>query len=497
MRALTRRFLVPVALTTFALTASACSAPSHETGSGAGPTPVAEAAANGSEQLDVTAAPTGAPTPTAVAAAGSRGSGAKKTALKIAAYDKSTGRAVISKPVKRSPGSTPSSPTSEPRPTTEPTTGTPSASPSVSASSAPDTEAPVRTGDIIASAPAPGAPDGLLAEVTEVEGESAQGTRVRTKPTTLNAVLDDDKADGEVPVDPSTMDVEPLVKGVKFSWAKPGGLTFGPNGAKLPLGSLRLDVGTAIETAKDAPVSAAASVAGFVQLSPQVEFSYDGSGNGEAGKSTPRGAFLGLTGEWDAQWQLKGRAAGGVKQRIPFAKLHADPVIQVGPVPVVVNLDLTCYIQVEADGRITLDVQQKVGGDFRVGGGYTPGKGWAPVSTSDVKGTPVTAQVTASGQAKAALGAEASIGLYGMVGVTADFAPYVRGEASATATASSDGKASVVGSWALYGGFDLNGNLQFQLSIFGTPIFTKRIPLGSLHREWTLVSGKGGASTPH
>jgi hypothetical protein len=349
----------------------------------------------------------------------------------------------------------------------------------------------VKTGDIIASAPAPGAPDGLLAEVTEVVGEKGDGTQVATKPATLGALLADDTADGEVPVDPSTMDVEPLVKGVKFSWAKPGGVTFGPNGAKLPLGSLRLDVGTSIATAEDAPVSAAASVSGHVQLAPQVEFSYDGSSGG----LVPRSAFLGLTGDWDAQWQLKGRAAGSVKQRIPFAKLHADPIIQVGPVPVVVNLDLTCYIQVEADGRVTLDVEQKVKGDFRVGGEYAKSEGWHPVSTFEVTGTPVKASLTAAGQAKAALGAEASVGLYGMVGVSADFAPYVRGEAAVSAQASSDGKASVVGSWAVYGGFDLSGNLQLQLSIFGTPLFSHRIPLGSLHREWTLVSGKGGAST--
>ncbi|WP_338676586.1 hypothetical protein V1460_29160 [Streptomyces sp. SCSIO 30461] len=495
MRALTRRFLVPVALTTFALTASACSAPSHQTGPGAGPTPVAKAAADSSEQLDVAAAPTDAPTPTAVAAAGSRGNGAKKTALTVAAYDKSTGRAVISKPSKRSPDPSPSSPSSPSAPSTEPTDGS-SDAPTAGPSDGPESDAPVRSGDIIASAPAPGAPDGLLAEVIEVVNETEQGTEVRTKPTTLNAVLNDDKADGEVPVDPSTMDVEPLVEGVKFSWAKPDGITFGPNGAKLPLGSLRLDVGTSIATAKDAPASAAASVAGFVQLSPQVEFSYDGSGNGKVGKSVPRGAFLGLSGDWDAQWRLKGRASGEVKQRIPFAKLHADPVIQVGPVPVVVNLDLTCYIQVEADGRITLDVEQKVNGDFRVGGSYSRADGWKPVSTSEVKGTPITAKVTAGGQAKAVLGAEASVGLYGLVGVSAEFAPYLRGEAAVTATASSDGKASIVGNWALYGGFDLNGNLQLQLSIFGTPVFSKRVPLGSLHREWTLVSGKGSASTP-
>ncbi|MGW7370304.1 hypothetical protein ACWGI8_44570, partial [Streptomyces sp. NPDC054841] len=339
--------------------------------------------------------------------------------------------------------------------------------------------------------PAPGAPDGLLAEVTEVVGSTDKGTEVSTKPATLSALLADDKAEGEVPVDPSTFDVEPLVKGVKLSWAKTGGVTFGPSGAKLPLGSLRLDVGAALATPEDAPVSAAASVSGYVQLAPQVEFSYDGSANGQAGKPGPDGAFLGMTGDWSAQWALKGRASAKATQRLPFAKLHADPVIQVGPVPVVVNLDLTCYLQIEADGRITLDVQQSVKGDFRVGGSYAPFKGWTPVSTSEVKGTPVTATVTAAGRAKAAMGAEASVGLYGMVGLAADFAPYVRGEGEVTATASTDGTASVTGSWAVHGGFDLSGNLQLQLSIFGTPIFQKRIPLGSLHREWPLASGKG------
>ncbi|MGW2559941.1 hypothetical protein ACWCXB_11970 [Streptomyces sp. NPDC001514] len=475
MRHSTRRLLVP-ALTALALVASGCSAAPDSTNRPAtGPTPAAAAAAadDASEQLDVEAAPDGAPTPTAVARqAANGGSGAKKSTLKVASYDKRTRRAVISDPHKSE------SPSAAPTPA-------PTATPSAVA------EAPVRTGDVIASAPAPGAPDGLLAQVTEVVGTTDQGTEVRTKPATLSALLRDDKADGQVPVDPSTMDVEPLVKGVKLSWARTGGATFGPNGAKVPLGSLRLDVGASLATAEDAPVSAAASVSGFVQLAPQVEFSYDGSANGQSGRPAPGSAFLGMTGDWTAQWALKGRASAKATQRIPFAKLHADPVIQVGPVPVVVNLDLTCYLQVEADGRITLDVQQSVKGDFRVGGSYAPGKGWTPVSTSDVKSTPVTTTVTAAGRAKTTLGAEASVGLYGMVGLTADFAPYLRAEAEARADASTDGTASLTGTWALHGGFDLSGNLLLQLSIFGTPILQHRIPLGSLHREWPLASGKG------
>ncbi|MFD0265066.1 hypothetical protein ACFVGY_00510 [Streptomyces sp. NPDC127106] len=481
MRMLARRFLLP-GITTLALTVTGCSTATH-TGAAAptdpaNPTPVAD----GTQQLEVAAAPQGAPAPVEIARVGAGKGTPEKSALKVASYDQKTGRAVIAAAPK---GPAPSkNPPSSKGPQNAPGS---SASPNQGQSQAPAAAKPVAVGDVIASAPAPGAPNGLLAKVTEVVGKTDRGTEVKTAPTTLASVLNDDKADGKVPVDPSSVTVEPLMKGVDFSWAKTGGLKFGPEGAKLPLGNLRLDVNAPIETAPGSPVSAGASVSGFVQLAPTIEFAYDGSGG-----VGPRTAFLGMSGDWSSQWSLKGHAAAstGSPKRIPFAKLHAAPVIQVGPVPVVVNLDLTCYVQVEADGRVTLEVSQDVKGDFRVGGSYATGKGWTPVSTSAVKSTPVKAEVTASGKVKAALGAEAAIGLYGAVGVSADFAPYLRGEAEAKASASTDGKTSVSGAWALYGGFDLSGNLQLQLSLFGTPLFERKIPLGSLNREWPLVSGR-------
>ncbi|WP_327413614.1 hypothetical protein [Streptomyces sp. NBC_01233] len=465
MRMLARRLLLP-GLTALALAATGCSSTPH-TGAAepAAPAPLTPSADGASQQLDVAAAPQGSPTPAAVSRADGKGK-TEKSSLKVASYDSKSGRAVIS--------------TAPEGPTRAPSTG-----------KSPEAAKPVAAGDVIASAPAPGAPNGLLAKVTEVVGKTDRGTEVKTAATTLNSVLGDDKADGKVPVDPASVTVEPLMKGVTFSWAKSQGLKFGPEGAKLPLGNLRLDVDASVDTAPDAPASAGASVTGFVQLAPQVEFSYDGTPGGGAG---PRGAFLGMSGDWSSQWKLQGRAAAstGTPKRIPFAKLHSSPVIQVGPVPVVVNLDLTCYIQVEADGRVTLDVQQDVKGDFKVGGSYASGKGWTPVSTSNVQSTPVQATVTATGRVKGALGAEASVGLYGAVGVTADFAPYLRGEADAKATASGDGKTSLNGAWALYGGFDLSGQLHLQLSLFGTPVFERKIPLGALNREWALASGSTG-----
>ncbi|MET9883826.1 hypothetical protein ABZZ20_11910 [Streptomyces sp. NPDC006430] len=465
MRTLARRLLIP-GVTTLALAATGCSSTPHTSAAEpATPATLAPAADGTSQQLEVAAAPQGTPTPAAVARADGKGK-TEQSSLKVASYDQASGRAVISK--------APKGPTRSPSP-----------------SRSPEADKPVAVGDVIASAPAPGAPNGLLAKVTEVVGKTDRGTEVKTASTTLASVLNDDKADGKVPVDPSSVTVEPLMKGVTFSWAKSQGVKFGPQSAKLPLGNLRLDVNAAVDTAPDAPVSAGASVSGFVQLAPEVEFSYDGTPSIGSG---PRGAFLGMSGDWSSQWKLQGRAAAstGAPKRIPFAKLHTAPVIQVGPVPVVVNLDLTCYVQVEADGRVTLDVQQDVKGDFRVGGSYALGKGWTPVSTSNVQSTPVKASVTAAGKVKGAIGAEASVGLYGAVGVSADFAPYLRGEADVKASASSDGKTSVSGAWAVYGGFDLSGNLHLQLSLFGTPVFERRIPLGTLNREWALASGHAG-----
>ncbi|MEU7203575.1 hypothetical protein [Streptomyces sp. NPDC045470] len=546
MHKITKQALIP-ALTTISLLAAGCSsAGSGQSGSAGGAGGAAEAAgtgdggekaaapaaeldaaadtakggsAGGGRRLPVTAAPAPS-TPagaTAVARPSRDGRVAHKSSLRVASYDRHSGRAVIAgpaavspkkPPVASAPSSTPTSSAlvpsadagsgpdsgSEGRPRKLPELPKPTAP-------APGKNSAVAVGDVIASAPAPGAPDGVLAKVTKVLATTRQGTEVNTAPATLDALLGKDEADGKVPVDPAGISVEPLVKGVKVSWAKNGERRFGPHGATLPLGSLRLDVGASVATAEGAPASAAASVSGFVQLSPKVEFGYNGNrthadsaDSGTATGTAPRGAYIGLSGDWSSQWRFKGQAAASTGKdkplRMPFAKLHADPVIQVGPVPVVVNLDLTCYLAVEADGRISVDVKQDLKGGFRVGGSYTWAEGWKPVGESGLTATPVQATVTAAGRVKAALGAEAGVGLYGMAGVSADLAPYLRGEGGAVIAGSSDGKGSATADWKAFGGLDLSGSLQTQLTVFGTPLFQKRIPLGTLHREWQLAAGR-------
>jgi hypothetical protein len=419
------------------------------------------------QPLAVAAAPEAAATSTAVARPGAVAGKARKTALKVTSYDSRTRRAVISRVRKG---------TSSPSPT----------------SSGPTRSDGTAVGDVIASAPAPGAPDGLLAEVTKVIGETGDGTEVQTAPTTLDTLLGDDEAKGSVAVDPASFDVERLLPDVKVSWAKTGDVHSGPEGTKVPLGSLRVDVAARVDTAVGAPASAAASVSGFVQVAPEVDFSYGGDSAG----SGPGSAHLGVSGDWTSRWAVKGRAAASAQPvRLPFAKLHADPVLQVGPIPVVVNLDLTCYFQIGADGSVTVDIEQDLKGDFKAGGTFEPAKGWTPVNESHMTSTPVRTSVTTAGSVKASLGAEATVGLYGTVGVTADLAPYLRGEATGSVDASSGNGATAktgvgtAASWGVYGGVDLTGTLRIQLSIFGTPVFQHAIPLGVLHREWKLADG--------
>ncbi|WBO63402.1 hypothetical protein [Streptomyces camelliae] len=492
-----RRALLPSFAVTALFLAAACSsaAPHTESPTTAGPGPRVTAGARTADganrSLTVAAAPATVPT----AAAGPPGTGqrAHRTTLTVSSYDSRTGRAVLS----NRPSHQETSHTGTSRTGSSHTTPSPSSSPSPSGTSS---AVPHRAdvGDVIASAPAPGAPHGLLAKVTKVLGASDRGTEVQTEPATLNALLGDGTAKGAVPVDPSSFAVDKLLPDVKVSWAKAGDLRVGPEGATVPLGSLRLDVRAQVPTAEGAPTSASASVRGFVQVAPRVDFAYGGT----RADATPGSAYLGVSGTWTSGWSVGGRAAAstGSPLRIPFARLHADPVLQVGPVPVVVDLDLTCYIQISGDGRATVDVEQSLRGAFTAGGTFGTSRGWTPVSSSDMTSTPVHASVSTAGSLKTTLGAEASVGLYGTVGVTADLAPYLRGEASGTVSGSTgtasgssragrakDGAAGAA--WGVYGGVDLSGTLRLQLSVFGTPIVHRDTPLGALHREWKLAGG--------
>ncbi|SNX66313.1 hypothetical protein SAMN06272735_8163 [Streptomyces sp. TLI_55] len=367
----------------------------------------------------------------AVVAADTKGAsrGAAKSTLKVVSYDRSSGRAVVAGKSKSA--------------------------------------AAVSTGDVIASPPTADAPHGLLVKVTKVLDSTSGGTEVQTVPATLREALGTQKVQRTVTVAPSDIQVKPLGGDVQVSDSK-------------TLDSLRVDVSRSVSGGDD-PVTASATISGYVELTPTVEFSYDGSSSGTDSAS------LALSGEWSSQLKLEGQVAASAGTQVPFAQLTTDETFYVGDVPVVVNLSYVLYYEVEADGKVTVAIGQSTSGDFKTGGTYTKDDGWTPVSEADMKVSAVDTSVTAAGHAKATLGAKASVGLYGAVGVNAELAPYVR------AAAESD----LVGktySWATYGGYDLNGTLEVDLSEFGVPI-DESVPLVSVHEERELAPGSGSLTS--
>ncbi|WP_372405028.1 hypothetical protein [Streptomyces luteireticuli] len=449
MRKTGRRVLVP-ALAAASLTLAACSPSGTHRTAAAEDVPREKPPLVGSTEWQLGPDPTEpAPRSTTTAPAdGDRTTAAARPKadpdLKVASFDSRTGRAVLSFPPPASP--------------------------------APGRGGPVRTGDLIASPPVAGAPGGVLAEVVEVLRRTAHGAEVRTVPATLDAVLGDARTSGEVSVDPSAIKVSPLVPGVRVSRPAHGDRT-GPGG-------LRVDVDTALAPGKDAEGPAAATVTGFVRLAPRVGLSYEGGTSGGG----PKAASLALSGDWTTGWKLKGRppAAHGRPLRVPFAQLHADPVLSVAGIPVVVNLDLTCYALIDADGKTVVDIQQsEVKGDSRIGGSYRADRGWTPDTKADFGTSPVKAAIDGPAAVKSGLGTEVSLGLYGRPVVTADLStPYVRTKAGDRA-----------GAWKLFGGTGLQGSLLPQLKVFGTPEPAPG-PLPGLRHERQLARGTGAVRFP-
>ncbi|MFF7023609.1 hypothetical protein ACFY97_21735 [Streptomyces klenkii] len=474
-----RAALAPVLLTSLALALAGCSPSDSGPASGEAENSSAAGAPQGDVSLR-TPSPQGTD-PGAVTIPAGGGVKAHKSAVKVDSIDRNSGRAVISRTV---------------------TQASPSPSGKPAPSATPAAKKPVAVGDIIASKPVPGAPQGVLAKVTKVEKETSAGTEVRTAPVDLSTVLGDSKVKNKLPVDPSGFKADSLVPGVKFSWAKRGNVHAGPEGLKLPFGSLRVDVDTSVDTEKSAKGEGVesptkASFKGFVQLAPQVDFTYYGRGSGDG----PSGAGLRLSGDWSSGFHFKGRTApttNGKPLRIPFVVLHANPTFYIGELPVTVNIDLTCYVLIDADGKASLDVEQDpVKGDFALGSAFSLREGWQPEAKANFTPATLKASVSAAVNTKVRFGTEANLGLYGSVGVKGDVAaPYVRTEVKGRAGGSTEGKAAAEADWKLFAGVDLEGWVMPYLKIGGVQAFAVRLPMPKVQREVQLAHGKGAVQIP-
>ncbi|WP_051794560.1 hypothetical protein [Streptomyces sp. NRRL S-87] len=340
----------------------------------------------------------------------------------------------------------------------------------------------VRPGQLIASPPSAAAPRGALLAITAVEPAAGGQVEVSTRPATIAELLGDADAALHKELDPRAIQVKPLLKDLKVSYTKRADGADGHASA-----ALELDADTSVPL----PGGASASLSGSVEVDPAVNFSYTGT----KGILRPQQAKVGLDLGAHADWHISaGLSASATPVRIPLAKLSASPVLMVGQLPVVVNLDLTLAAEIGADGSVTLDTQQDINGSWSIEGSYTKGEGWKTATTPlTVNASPVRAKLSGNASVRTGLAADASVALYDTVGLKASVKPYLRTSVNGTVTVDSSGAAPVVqGSAGLYGGFDLTGALMARIAVFGTPLFEKDIPLGSLHREWTIAERTTG-----
>ncbi|MGW3045530.1 hypothetical protein ACWC9T_37145 [Kitasatospora sp. NPDC001159] len=493
----------PAAATSTAAGTSATAAGGSPAAAAAGGTPRARAGAPASASPSTgTAQVTTAPADDKQAAIGSPGKDggavtAATKALQLTAYDPGKGTAVLtaSGPT-ASPTASPSAAPSTAAPSASVTSAAPSASvtsaaPSASATAAPSASATaaaaaVQPGQLIASPPTAAAPQGALVAVTAVNQAAGNTLNLTTRPATLSELLGSTEADGQVPVDVHGIKVTPLVKDLKA--------TVGAD-----LNGVKADASGTLEVNVKAPVplpeGASLDASGSLQLHPAVHFAYHGA---QAG--SPRTASIGFDLGAHAQWKVTGdvaRNTGAAPIRVPFAKLQASPVLTVAGLPVVVNLGLTCYLEVSADGQVHLETEQDAAGTWTVHADYTGGKGWTSSTNADTKVSPVHVRLNGKAAVRAALGAEVSVGLYDTVGVEATVAPYLSAKAEGSLAVDLPGNGpQVQGSWALVGGIDLNGALTAHLKIFGTPIIEGKLPLPPFHKEWPLLTGSASLPAP-
>ncbi len=322
--------------------------------------------------------------------------------------------------------------------------------------------------------------------VTGVRPGTGNTVNLTTRPATLAELLGGTEADGSVPVDPHGITVTPLVKDLKATVGADG------NGVQADAsGTLEVDLKAPVPL----PEGASLDASGSLQLHPAVHFAYHGAAAG-----SPRTASIGFDLGAHAQWKVTGdvaRNTGAAPVRVPFAKLQASPVLTVAGLPVVVNLGLTCYLEVSADGQVHLEAEQDAAGTWAVRADYTGGKGWTPVTNAETKVNPVHVRLNGKAGVRAALGAEISLGLYDTVGVETTVAPYLKAQVEGSLVADSSGNPpQAQGSWSLVGGVDLNGSLLAHLKVFGTPIIEGKLPLPPFHREWPLLGGSAALPSP-
>ncbi|MET8625765.1 hypothetical protein ABZW30_18790, partial [Kitasatospora sp. NPDC004669] len=234
--------------------------------------PSAAAAAFGTAKASAVPSPSG--TPAVVAGAPD---------LKLDAYDKGTGKAVLA--------------------VADTGKGTPSPAATAAATAA------VQVGQVIDSPPSAVAPHGALLAITDVKPAGDGKLAVSTRPASISELLGSAWANIKSALDPHKIQVTPKVKDLKASYVpKPGG------GEGSASAVLQLDANATVPL----PGGAKASLTGSLELDPSVMFSYQGT----HGILAPEQAKVGFDLGARANWHLTAGLTGSTGQvKIPIATL--------------------------------------------------------------------------------------------------------------------------------------------------------------------------------
>ncbi|MEU8619051.1 hypothetical protein [Streptomyces sp. NPDC048623] len=397
--------------------------------------------------------------PASASASGRPTVAAATRGLRLDAYDRRTGKAVLALS----------------------DTGKGAPSPSATAAAV----AAVRPGRLIDSPPSPAAPHGALLAITGVEPANDGKLEVSTRPATVSELLGQTWADIKSALDPRKIQVTPKLKDLKASYVP------NPDGGQGSASAvLQLDANTSVPL----PGGTKATLTGSVALEPSVMFSYRGA----HGILAPEQAKVGFDLGAHADWRLTAGLSGSTGVRIPIATLTASPVVMVGEVPVVIVLNTTVYAVADADGTVSVDTTQEFDGSWGVHADYTKAGGWTSATEPvDTRVSPVKATFTGRASVRTGLTAEGSVALYDAVGVKATVEPYLRADVEGTVSIdSSSGAPTVHGRAGLYGGLDVNGAILARIAILGTPLFEKAIPFRLYHDEWPIVAREATTQIP-
>lgn len=357
-----------------------------------------------------------------------------------------------------------------------------------SSANGPKNAGQLRVGDVIASPVTSVTPRGALVKVAAVHPGQDGSVAVDTTPATLADALGDGKADVRTPLTAADLKVKSPTGG--------GRVSAGPTSGQ----GVRLDVDVPLPSGVKPTTGNSSALSGWLELHPEMLFSYE---RAHWYSVAPSKAKIGLASDYS--YGFKAHAEGSASYdtghkplHIPAAEVDVNKTFWIGPVPIVFNLKVDYFYDIAADGKVSIDAEQRTDGRLEVGAQYANGD-WSALRSPEPATTGTPTRIEGSATAKAGIGTHTQLGLYGSVGVAADFMPYLKATVHGShGSAPKDDKTvntlksvntlnDAPSDWALYGGIDLTGSFYAKLNIFGTKVFDKSWDFAKVNYEHKLA----------